>query len=66
LAALPSEAAVVPPVLPGPQVPLALAELQPLAVLLEPRGQTGSAAWQASRLAAFRPKQKGKREMQQE
>jgi hypothetical protein len=63
LAALPSEAAVVPPVLPGPQVPLALAELQPLAVLLEPPGPS---AWQASRLAAFRPKQKGKREMQQE
>jgi len=45
LAALPSVAAVVPPVLPGPQVPLALAELQRLEVLLEPRGQTGPSAY---------------------
>jgi hypothetical protein len=47
------------------QVPLASAELQPPAVLLEPREQAELPACQAPHPAVFRPKQKGKRKVQQ-
>jgi hypothetical protein len=64
------EPVAVRPVLPEPLAPLASAELQLLAVLpqpqKEPRDQTEPPACQASRLGAFRPKQKGKRKVQQE
>jgi hypothetical protein len=55
-----------------PRVPLAWAELQPLAVLPQPQAQKElrerkePQASPESRLAAFRPKQKGKRKVQQE
>ena len=50
----------------APQEPLASAELQPpLAVSLEPRGQAVLPACRASHPAVFRPKQKGKRMVQQ-
>jgi hypothetical protein len=48
-----------------PPEPLASAELQPLAVLPEPREQTEPQACRARRPAVFRPKQKGKRKVQQ-
>ena len=47
-----------------PQALRALAELQPLAVLPEPREQAGLSACQASHPTVFRPKQKGKRVQQ--
>jgi hypothetical protein len=49
----------------APQEPLASAELQPPAVLLEPREQAELPACRASHPAVFRPKQKGKRKVQQ-
>ena len=48
------------------QAPRALAALQPLAVLPEPREQAELPACQESLPAVFRPKQKGKRKVQQE
>ena len=48
------------------QAPRALAALQPLAVLPEPREQAEPQACRARRPAVFRPKQKGKRKVQQE
>jgi hypothetical protein len=64
---LPSEAAVVRAVSLEPPEPLASAELQPLAVLPEPREQTEPQACRARRPAVFRPKQKkGKLKVQQE
>jgi hypothetical protein len=62
--ALPSEEAVVPAVWRAPQELRASAELQPLAVLPEPREQAGLSACQASHPTVFRPKQKGKRVQQ--
>ena len=50
----------------APQALRALAELQPLAVLPEPREQAEPQACRARRPAVFRPKQKGKRKVQQE
>ena len=50
----------------APQAPRALAALQLLAVLPEPREQTEPQACRARRPALFRPKQKGKRKVQQE
>ena len=50
----------------APQAPRASAELQPLAVLPEPREQTEPQACQARRPAVFRPKQQGKLTVQQE
>jgi len=49
----------------APQVPLASAELQLLAVSLEPREQAEEPACRASHPAVFRPKQMGKRKVQQ-
>ncbi len=49
----------------APQVPLASVAPQPLAVSLEPREQAELPACQASHPAVFRPKQKGKRKVQQ-
>jgi hypothetical protein len=49
-----------------PQGPRALVELQPLAVLPAPREQTELQACRARRPAVFRPKQQGKRKVQQE
>ena len=49
-----------------PQAPRALAELQPLAVLPQPREQTEPQACRALRPAVFHPKQKGKLKVQQE
>ena len=49
-----------------PQALRALAALQPLAVLPEPREQAEPQACRARRPAVFRPKQKGKRKVQQE
>lgn len=51
---------------PALQALRALAELRPLAVLPEPREQAEPQACQARRPAVFRPKQKGKRKVQQE
>ena len=48
------------------QAPRALAALQPLAVLPEPREQLESQACRARRPAVFHPKQKGKLKVQQE
>jgi hypothetical protein len=62
---LPSEEAAARAVLRVPQARRALAELQPLAVLPEPREQAELPACRASHPAAFRPKQKGKRKVQQ-
>ena len=50
----------------APQAPWALAALQLLAVLPEPREQAEPQACRASHPAVFRPKQKGKRKVQQE
>jgi hypothetical protein len=49
----------------APQEPLASAELQPPAVLLNPREQAEEPTCRASHPAVFRPKQKGKRKVQQ-
>ena len=49
-----------------PQEPLAWAELQPLAVSREQREQAELPACQESHPTVFRPKQKGKRKVQQE
>jgi hypothetical protein len=49
----------------APQEPPASAELQPLAVSPEPREQAELPACQESHPAVFRPKQKGKRKVQQ-
>jgi hypothetical protein len=49
----------------APQEPLASAELQPLPVSLEPREQAELPACRASHPAVFRPKQNGKRKVQQ-
>lgn len=64
MVALPSEEAAARAVLRVPQALRALAELQPLAVLPEPREQAGLSACQASHPTVFRPKQKGKRVQQ--
>ena len=65
--ALPSEEAAARAVLRAPQALRASAELQPLAVLPEPREQTEPQACRARRLAVVRPKQKkGKLKVQQE
>ena len=50
----------------APQAPRALAALQLLAVLPEPREQAEPQACRARRPAVFRPKQKGKLKVQQE
>jgi hypothetical protein len=49
-----------------PQALRASADLQPQAVLQELWVQTEPPAWRARRPAVFRPKQKGKRKVQQE
>ncbi len=49
-----------------PRALRALAELQPPAVLPEPREQVELRACRARRLAVFRPKQQGKLKVQQE
>jgi hypothetical protein len=48
-----------------PQALQASVELRPLAVSPEPREQTEPQACRARRPAVFRPKQKGKRKVQQ-